>query len=216
MSEFKLNLNKREVSGKNKVDKLRAEGLIPGVIYSKGKEAVCVKGLEKDLLKLYSEAGTSNIITVTLDGETKNVLFKDVQMHHIKNAMVHYDLYEVDMNQALRVMIPVVLEGKDNVKVQPSNLIQVVDEIEIECLPKDLPAEAMVNVVDMQIGDTMTVADLDVAKNDKITILVDMEEVIATLAEPRDEAELEALDADVEEAGEVPTVSETNAKEDAE
>lgn len=214
MSELKLNLNKREVSGKNKVDKLRAEGYIPGVIYSKGNEPVQVKGLEKDLLKLYSQAGTSNIISVNLDGESKNVLFKDVQMHHIKNAMVHYDLYEVDMNQAIRVIIPIVLEGKDNIKVQPSNLIQVVDELEIECLPKDLPAEAKVNVVDMQIGDTMTVADLDVAQNDKVTILVDQEEVIATLAEPRDEAELEALDADVEETAEVPTVSETKANEE--
>ncbi|MBU5669859.1 50S ribosomal protein L25 [Peptoniphilus sp. MSJ-1] len=205
---MKLNLKTRDSKGKNKVDKLRANGEVPGVIYSKGQEAKVVKGLEKDLLKMYQTEGYSNIFEVEVDGETISVLFKDVQMHHIKNAMVHFDLFEVDMNVELTVDIPVVLEGRDEIRVQPSSLIQVLNEIQVTCLPKNLPSEAIVNVVDMQIGDVLTVADLDIAKDENIKIELDPEETVASLVEPTEEVEPEETEGE-EVSAEVPTVSET-------
>ena len=188
---MKLLLNKREAKGKNKVDKLRANGEIPGVLYSKGKEARMVSGLEKDLLKAYSQEGYSNIFDIDIDGETTSVLFKEVQMHHIKNAMVHFDLYEIDMNTEISVEVPIVLEGRDEVKVQPSSLIQVLNEVSVTCLPKYLPSEAVVNVVEMQIGDVVTVADLDIYGDENIKIDIDPEETVATLVEPTEEKEPE-------------------------
>ena len=188
---MKLVLNKRDAKGKNKVDKLRANGEIPGVLYSKGKEARMVSGLEKDLLKAYSQEGYSNIFDIDIDGETTSVLFKEVQMHHIKNAMVHFDLYEIDMNTEISVEVPIVLEGRDEVKVQPSSLIQVLNEITVTCLPKYLPSEAVVNVVEMQIGDVVTVADLDIFSDENIKIDMDAEETVATLVEPTEEKEPE-------------------------
>ena len=210
---MKLVLNKRDAKGKNKVDKLRANGEIPGVLYSKGKEARMVSGLEKDLLKAYSQEGYSNIFDIDIDGETTSVLFKEVQMHHIKNAMVHFDLYEIDMNTEISVEVPIVLEGRDEVKVQPSSLIQVLNEVTVTCLPKYLPSEAIVNVVDMQIGDVVTVADLDIFGDENIKIEVDSEETVATLVEPTEEKEPEEGE---EASAEVPTVSETEAKEETE
>lgn len=208
---MKLVLNKRDAKGKNKVDKLRANGEIPGVLYSKGKEARMVSGLEKDLLKAYSEEGYSNIFEIEVDGETVSVLFKEVQMHHIKNSMVHFDLYEIDMNTEITVEVPVVLEGRDEIRVQPSSLIQVLNEIEVICLPKYLPSEAVVNVVEMQIGDAKTVADLDIYGDENIKIELDADETVATLVEPTEEEEPEE---DAEEASaEVPTVSETEEEE---
>lgn len=208
---MKLVLNKRDAKGKNKVDKLRANGEIPGVLYSKGNEAKLVSGLEKDLLKAYSEEGYSNIFEIEVDGETVSVLFKEVQMHHIKNAMVHFDLYEIDMNTEITVEVPVVLEGRDEIRVQPSSLIQVLNEIEVVCLPKYLPSEAVVNVVEMQIGDAKTVADLDIYGDENIKIELDAEETVATLVEPTEEEEPEE---EAEEASaEVPTVSETEEEE---
>ena len=135
-------------------------------------------------------------------------------MHHIKNAMVHFDLYEVDMNTELTVEVPVVLEGRDEVKVQPSSLIQVLNEVTVTCLPKYLPSEALVNVVDMQIGDVVTVADLDIYGDENIKIDVDSEETVATLVEPTEEKEPE--EGAEEASAEVPTVSETEAKEETE
>lgn len=211
---MKLVLNKRESKGKNKVDKLRAKGEVPGVLYSKGNEAKLLSGLEKDLLKAFSDEGYSNIFEIEVDGEPTSVLFKEVQMHHIKNAMVHFDLYEVDMNAELSVEVPVVLEGRDEVKVQPSSLIQVLNEVTVSCLPKYLPSEAIVNVVDMQIGDVVTVADLDIFGDENIKIEVDSEETVATLVEPTEEKEPE--EGAEEASAEVPTVSETEAKEETE
>ena len=210
---MKLVLNKREAKGKNKVDKLRVNGEVPGVLYSKGNDAKMLSGLEKDLLKAFADEGYSNIFEIEVDGETTSVLFKEVQMHHIKNAMVHFDLYEVDMNTELTVEVPVVLEGRDEVKVQPSSLIQVLNEIEVICLPKYLPSEAIVNVAEMQIGDAKTVADLDIYGDENIKIDLEADETVATLVEPTEEKEPEEGE---EVSAEVPTVSETEAKEEAE
>ena len=210
---MKLVLNKRDAKGKNKVDKLRANGEIPGVLYSKGNEARMISGLEKDLLKAYSQEGYSNIFEIELDGETVSVLFKEVQMHHIKNAMVHFDLYEIDMNTEITVEVPVILEGRDEVRVQPSSLIQVLNEITVTCLPKYLPSEAVVNVVEMQIGDTKTIADLDIYGDENITIEhFEADEAVATLVEPTEEEEPEEDSEEV--SAEVPTVSETEEKEE--
>ena len=202
---MKLVLNKRDSKGKNKVDKLRANGEIPGVLYSKGEDAKLLSGLEKDLLKAFSEEGYSNIFEIEVDGETISVLFKEVQMHHIKNSMVHFDLYEVDMNSELTVEVPVILEGRDDIRVQPSSLIQVLNEVEVTCLPKYLPSEAVVNVIDMQIGDVVTVADLDIYGNENIKIDLASEETVATLVEPTEEKEPE--ETGEEASAEVPTVS---------
>lgn len=211
---MKLVLNKRDAKGKNKVDKLRANGEIPGVLYSKGNEARMVSGLEKDLLKAYSEEGYSNIFEIELDGETVSVLFKEVQMHHIKNAMVHFDLYEIDMNTEITVEVPVILEGRDEVRVQPSSLIQVLNEITVTCLPKYLPSEAVVNVVEMQIGEAKTIADLDIYGDENITIEhFEADETVATLVEPTEEEPEEEAE---EVSAEVPTVSETEEKEEEE
>lgn len=211
---MKLVLNKRDSKGKNKVDKLRANGEIPGVLYSKGEDAKLLSGLEKDLLKAFSEEGYSNIFEIEVDGETISVLFKEVQMHHIKNSMVHFDLYEVDMNSELTVEVPVILEGRDDIRVQPSSLIQVLNEVEVTCLPKYLPSEAVVNVIDMQIGDVVTVADLDIYGNENIKIDLTSEETVATLVEPTEEKEPE--ETDEETSAEVPTVSESEEKEETE
>ena len=165
-------------------------------------------------MKAFSEEGYSNIFEIEVDGETISVLFKEVQMHHIKNAMVHFDLYEVDMNSELTVEVPVVLEGRDEVKVQPSSLIQVLNEVSVTCLPKYLPSEAVVNVVEMQIGDVVTIADLDIFGDENIKIDMDAEETVATLVEPTEEKEPEEGAEEV--SAEVPTVSETEEKEDEE
>ncbi len=206
-----LNLTKREAVGKNKVDKLRQNKEIPGVVYSKGQEAIKITAVEKDLMKIYSEAGTSNIVSVNIDGDEQKVLFKDIQRHPFKNQILHFDLYLVDMSEKLRVTIPVVLLNRDDIKAQPSVLLQTLDELEIECLPADLPSEASYDVISMQIGDQITVADLDVAQNDKIEIFTEMDEIVASLQEPREEV----IDEETEEvSADVPTVSETKSEEE--
>ncbi len=206
MTNYKLDLEKRDAVGSNAVKKLRVDEKIPGVIYGKDFEPINVVVGAKELKKVYSMAGTSNLIDVKLNGEEQTVIIKDVQKHPFKNQYVHVDFKAIKMGEVAHFDIPVVLEGRDEIKVQPSVLLQQLEEISIECLPKDLPNEAKVNVVDMQIGDSLEVKDLDVFKDEKITVLEDETTVVCSLSEPKEEV---IEDTEEESAADVPTVNET-------
>lgn len=212
MANLKLKTSVREAVGKNKVDKLREEKIVPGVIYQRGEETIHIQIDEKELNKIYLQAGTSNIVDIDVDGEERMVLFKEVQKHPFKNRYVHVDFMGIKKGQKVTLNVPIVLGGRDEIRVQPSVLSQVLDEVEIECLPSDIPSEAFVDVHDMQIGDTITLEDLDLFQNDKVYVFGEADTVVASLQEPREETIDE--DADVS-AGDVPTVGETKA-DDAE
>ena len=212
MTNYKLDMQKRDKVGSNAVRKLRVKELIQGVIYGKDFEPINVTVDEKELRKVHLMAGTSSLIDVKVDGEEHTVIIKDVQKHPFKNHYVHVDFKEIKMGEVANFTIPVVLEGRDEIRLQPSVLMQLLDEVEIECLPKNLPNEAAVSVIDMQYGDTFEVKDLDVFKNPDIKVLNDETEAVCSLSEPKEEV----IEEDVEEvSADVPTVSETE-EEDAE
>ncbi len=212
MADIKLNVELRDGIGKNKVNKLRADNVVPGVVYGKGEEPRTIAIVEKDLHKVYLSAGSSTIIDLVIGSETIPVLFKDVQKHPYKNRYTHVDFYMIDMKQSLRIQIPIVLEGRDDIVLQPSVLTQQLNEVDIECLPVDIPQSAVANVVDMQYGDQILVKDLDIFGNDKLTFWTDAEELVATLSEPREEEEIEEeIDGEID-AADVPTVGETESE----
>ncbi|MDD7305593.1 MAG: 50S ribosomal protein L25 [Peptoniphilaceae bacterium] len=210
MADLKLNAQKREAVGKNKVNKLRQQSIVPGVVYAKDEENINVQVIAKDFERVLSKAGTSTIISLEVEGEDIPVLIKSYQTHPFKSEFLHVDFQKIKANEAIRVNIPVVLTGRDEIRVQPSVLIQNIDNIDVECLPKYIPQTAEVNVVDMQIGDSYTVADLDVSKDENITLLIEEDEIVCSLQEPQDE-NLEAGEENLE-AGQVPTVGETETE----
>lgn len=214
MTEYKLNATKREGSGKNRVDKLRAAGQIPAVIYQKGEENALIQVKDLEFAHVYNKAGSSSLVDVTVDGEIKTVLIKEVQRHPYRNEVLHIDFQGVRMDEVVRLMVPVVLLHRDEIRVQPSILLQMIDEIEIECLPGDIPAQAEVDVENMQIGDVLTVADLDVAKNDKVQVLIDENEPVASLSEPQEESVEE--EEEITEAADVPVVGEEDKEAEEE
>lgn len=208
MTEYKLNAMKREGSGKNRVDKLRAAGQIPAVIYQKGEENELVQVKDLEFAHVYNKAGSSSLVDLVVDSETKKVLIKEVQRHPYRNEVLHVDFQGVRMDEAVRLMVPVVLLHRDEIRVQPSILLQMIDEIEVECLPGDIPAQAEVDVENMQIGDVITIADLDVSKNEKVNVLVDENEPVASLNEPQEEVVEEETEGESTEAADVPVVGE--------
>lgn len=212
MTNYKLDMQKRDKTGSNAVKKLRVKEMIPGVIYGKDLEPINVCVDEKELRKVHQMAGTSSLIDVNVDGEDHTVIIKDVQKHPFKNNYVHVDFKSINMGEVSTFIIPVVLEGRDEIKVQPSVLMQLLDEIEIECLPKNLPNEAVVSVIDMQIGDTFEVKDLDVFKKADIKVLAEETEAVCSLSEPKEEV---IEDDNAEVSADVPTIGETE-EEDAE
>lgn len=214
MADLVLNANKRDAVGKNKVNKLRAEEIIPGVIYAKGEENLNVQIISKDFDRILRKAGTSTIITLDIDGENKDVLIKEYQTHPYKNQYLHVDFQAINQNETIRVSVPIVLVGRDNIEIAQSVLVQNMDTIEVECLPKYIPQTADVNVTDIQIGDNKTVADLDIFTNENITVLEDEDEVICSLQEVSEEKEDSEEDGLEASASDVPTVNETEQKEE--
>ncbi|NLY66661.1 MAG: 50S ribosomal protein L25 [Tissierellia bacterium] len=180
MSAIKLQVEKREGSGKNIAKKLRRQGQIPGVLYGKG-ESTAVKVSRGDFDRVYKMAGTSTIIDLEIEGETFPTLIKEVQEHPFKDQYLHVDFQKVDMNKPVKVIVPIVLTGKENIKLQPSVLVQQLDEIEIECLPKYIPESAQVDVSNIDFNTPIYVSDLDVSKNENITVLEEPDVLVATL-----------------------------------
>ena len=98
MADLVLSANKRNATGKNKVNKLRAEELIPGVIYAKGEDNLNVQFTTREFDKILRQAGTSTIITLDIDGDKKDVLIKDYQTHPYKNQYLHVDFQAINQN----------------------------------------------------------------------------------------------------------------------
>ncbi len=205
MAEYTLHTQVREDIGKNRVDKLRAAGNVPGVVYHKGKENINVQIPVLELQKVLDEAGTSNLVDLVFDDNTITVLVKDAQMHPVRDEYLHVDFVEVNMKEKIKVVVPVVLLNRDEIWLQPSILTQMMDEVEVECLPSYIPSAAEVNVQDMQYNDTMTVADLDISSIDEVEVLADPEEAVCTLTEPEefDEEEFEDVDVDAADVPEI-------------
>ena len=206
MADLVLNANKREATGKNKVNKIRQEELIPGVIYAKGEDNLNVQFTAREFDKILRQAGTSTIITLDIDGDKKDVLIKDYQTHPYKNQYLHVDFQAINQNETIRVSVPVVLLGRDNLRIDDAVLVQNLDTIEVECLPKYIPQTAEVDITDFQIGDNRIVADLDISKNENIIVLAEEDEVVCSLQEVTEEVIPEDEEAD---AADVPTVDET-------
>lgn len=213
MAKIVLQANKREATGKNQVKKLRNNELIPGVIYAKNQENVNVQFAARDFEKVLRQAGTSTIISLDIDGEGKEVLIKDFDSHPYKNQFLHVDFQAINQNETIRVTVPVVLLNRDDMEVVEGVLVQNLDDVEVECLPKYIPQTADVDVKEMQIGDNKTIADLDIFSNENITILAEEEDVVCSLQEVSEE-EIIDEDAEAADAADVPTVDETEEDEE--
>lgn len=216
MANIVLQADKREATGKNSVKKIRNNELIPGVIYAKNQENVNVQFTARDFEKVLRQAGTSTIISLDINGEAQEVLIKDFQNHPYKNQFLHVDFQAIDQNETIRVTVPVVLVNRDDMVAVEGVLVQNLDDVEVECLPKYIPQTADIDVKEMQIGDNKTIADLDIFANENITILGDEDEVVCSLQEVSEEV-IENEEAEVSDAADVPTVDETEEdEEDAE
>ena len=211
MSAIKLQVEKREGSGKNIAKKLRRQGQIPGVLYGKG-ESTAVKVSRGDFDRVYKMAGTSTIIDLEIEGETFPTLIKEVQEHPFKDQYLHVDFQKVDMNKPVKVIVPIVLTGKENIKLQPSVLVQQLDEIEIECLPKYIPESAQVDVSNIDFNTPIYVSDLDVSKNENITVLEEPDVLVATLVSAAKVEEEEEVEEEVA-PDEVPLVGKDEEEE---
>jgi large subunit ribosomal protein L25 len=193
---------------KNAARRVRAAGKIPAVLYGAGHEPVAVEVDPKQIARiLYSETGHNTIFDVDLSGkETAKAMIVDWQLEPIKDHIIHIDLKRIALDKTLEVSVPIRLVGTAvGVKTQGGILDQVLREVEIECLPGDIPSHIDVDVTNLGMHEVLRVKDLP--HSDKYTFLVDEDATVAHVVSIKEEAAPAA-----EEAAAAPTEPEVAKK----
>jgi large subunit ribosomal protein L25 len=174
-----LKAQKREIKGK-KVVVLRAQGLIPAVLYGWGEKAGRMLSVNaREFRKIWEKAGEATLVELEIDGEKKGVLIQDVAMEPIRNNPVHVDFYAVQMDKLIQVSVPVTLEGESPaVKSLGAILVKVLHEIEIEALPNNLPHDIRIDISTLvALNDRLTVGDLKMPPG--VTAITSADKVVA-------------------------------------
>jgi len=197
----KLEVQYRESRGSAESRRLRKQGLIPGVLYGRGKDphAFCVT--ERELRRaLTGDAGLHAILDVTLDGDqARPSILKSYQQDPVKGTLTHVDLQEVRLDQAIQARVVVELIGEPVGVTEGGVLSQVVREITVEALPLEIPEHLDLDVSGMAIGDTLRLVDLPTQEG--VVFLDDPEEtVLATVTMPTRFVEPEPEEVEGEEA----------------
>ena len=219
MPEVVVSARRRAESGKNVNRRLRAGGQIPGVLYGAQKESVPVSVSPKEIgAILRSATGENTLFDLDLDGSRRKVLIKEFQLEPIQGHLLHADFYEVALDKALQVFVHVELQGVPvGVKVQGGVLDFITRELEIECLPTDIPEKIEVDVSQLELGKHLRVSDLTLS--DKLTVLTLPDVVIAHVVVPRAEevpVAAEAAAATPEAGAEPEVIKKGKAEEGAE
>jgi large subunit ribosomal protein L25 len=188
MDQIVVESKKRETSGKGPNRQLRRSGRIPAVLYGHKNETVSLEIDPKDIFRiLHSQSGENTIFGLNVPGrERLNCLIKEYQLEPISHVLLHADLFEVAMDEALEVKVPVETKGEPyGVKTEGGLMDVVHRELHVECLPGDIPEHIEVEVSNLKIGDMIRVKDLVVS--DKVKILDDPETVVIAIEHPRAE-----------------------------
>ena len=187
VKEFKLNVNKREGSGKKASKQVRREGGIPGIYYSHdSKESVSFSIDEKELFE--AQKSGANIFNISVGAKKRNVIFKSVQYHPVTDDILHIDLYGVKMDEKITVKVSIHLTGDaTGVKDEGGVLNSPTSEIEVACLPMDIPNAIEVDVTKLSIGDSMQVVDIKL--DDQLTLMSSPDAVVASVTHAMREEE---------------------------
>ena len=210
MDKVTLQADRRTVTGKQ-VNALRREGKLPAVIYGHNFEATPISLDLKETTKVLSGLTSSSLVTILLENKEYPALVRDRQRDYIKNRLIHLDFQVVSLTEKIRANVSVDLEGiSPAVKDYNGVVVTGLSELEVECLPQDLPERLVVDLSKlMRIGDAIHVKDISFGE--KVTIHQDPEEMIVLVTASTEEAVEETL---VEGEAEEPEIIEKGKKEE--
>src|SRR5438105_12675815 len=182
-----LEAQPRTPGTKNDARRVRKQGKVPAVVYGAGKQALPVSVDPRQVSRiLHSETGHNTVFDLAVDGERTKAMIVDWQYEPIKGALLHIDLKRIAMDQKLRVNVPIELIGEPaGVKQQGGILEQITREVEIECLPGDIPNDIELNVAELVFGMVLRVTDLP--KSDKLKFLTDADQPVAHVISIKEE-----------------------------
>jgi large subunit ribosomal protein L25 len=195
-----LRASRRTRSGKGVARKIRAAGMIPAVLYG-GGDNIPLSLQPQELLKILT-SGENTIFQLEIDGdagEDRKAIVRDLQRDPLKETLLHADLYRISMDVEITVAVPIVLQGMSREVSDVGGVInQLLDEVEIQCLPSLIPHELTIDVSHLGVGEVLHVRDLPVPQG--IQVLVAPDEVVASVSVRGEELAAEAPSAAAAEA----------------
>lgn len=202
-TDFVVEAKSRELTGKGASRRLRRESsLVPGIIYGGRNKPEMITVLQKELLKhLDNEAFYSHIITVNVDGKEQSVILKDLQRHPAKPMIYHFDFLRVSKTKKFTTRVPLHFINEDTatgVKIQGGLVSHSISELEISCLPANLPEFIEVDLADVEIGQIVHISDLTLPKGVTSVALShghDHDLPVATINKPKGSAAEEETEA---------------------
>ncbi|MDC3417933.1 50S ribosomal protein L25/general stress protein Ctc [Aquibacillus salsiterrae] len=197
----KLRAEKREDLRKSNTKQIRQAGFIPAIVYGNDKEPKTVSVSSIELLKTVRDEGRNAIIALEVDGQPVDVMLHDYQVDPLKDELLHADFYVVNMSREMDVDVAIHLEGEAQGAKDGGVLQQPLHDLAVRAKPADIPEHISVDISKLDIGDSITVADLK--GSNLYEILADDETVIVSILPPQAEAKEE--EADSEEGNEAET-----------
>jgi len=187
MPEIVVAAQGRAETGKNVNRRLRIQGLIPGVVYGAAKKSIAIAVSPKEITTiLRSASGENTLFDLEIEGKRRKVILKEFQLGPVKGQLLHADFYEVALDKVLAVKVHIEIQGVAlGVKVQGGILDFVTRELEVECLPTDIPDKISVDVSALELGKHVRVSDLVAPA--KVKVLTDPDVVVVHVVAPRAE-----------------------------
>ena len=183
-----LEAHPRESGNKNQARRVRHEGKIPAVVYGAGKDSLPVSVDPRVVLRiLHSETGHNTIFDLSMNGgERTKAMIVDWQYEPIKGRLLHIDLKRIAMDKVLKVSVPIFLKGEaEGVKTQGGIMEQILREVEVECLPADIPSHIDADVSHLVFGTVLRVSDLP--HSEKLKFLTDANQPVAHVTSVKEE-----------------------------
>ena len=201
MAIAELEVRTRSALGKSAVKKMRAEGLVPAVLYGAEVDSTPLAVNERTLNRFFDKYGQSMLVSLIFDANNKDeeklAIVKDVQYHPVTDRVSHLDFYSIRIGVPIEVEVPLSFEGKA-VGIDKGGLLQPVRRsLEIRCLPREIPEVLKIDVSALDMGDAIHVHDLDI---EGIDFVSPINFTIVTVQAPKAEAEPEAEEVEEGEA----------------
>jgi large subunit ribosomal protein L25 len=200
MASVALAAEIRQERGKSGVNKVRARGLCPAVVYGPGTEALPISVDPKVFLKLVSTAGENTLIDLSVQGidGVRKVIVREVQYKPLKHLPIHVDFYTVSLDRVIEVRVPLELVGTPAPVAQKAGMLtQAVHELRVECLPTAIPSSISADVSGLQLGGALHVRDLVVPAG--VTVLDSPDQTVAAVASLQSEAAVATAPAETAE-----------------
>jgi len=197
-TEVKIEVHKRDLSNKkSEMKALRNEHKIPGIYYSHNSKNSTPLYITNEAIQEAQKSG-AKIFNISVGNKKRNIIFKTIQYHPVTDQIIHVDLYGVDMKRAVTVKVSIALQGNAKGIIEDGGvLVQSLNEIEIDCLPLDIPDTINVDVSHLGIGDSIKLEEITL--DEKFVLKTDIKQTIASVTHPMKEEELQPVVEEEEE-----------------